>query len=186
MDLEEKLDTQETTLEIPRGTDKLLDAEKNMWSNMRWRTLFCLLEAKGHLPISELAQTAGLSSMEAIKALESMELLGMIRKTEKGFAQIKTHFKSFAAVPNTRPEIISNFVLSADQALNRLVEQVDSERHKTRSLVYNSSHKAVENLYEKIDKALEEFKVESDNAKNEWDGVFAFSLAIVDVTGGLK
>lgn len=170
---------------IPAGIDLKATAEKNMWSNIKWRALFCLIEHNGSMPISEMSNRLSLSAKDTIQALEEMELLGLIQKDKNGYAQKTTNYSRSPIDRRVADEIISDFILSNDQVTNRLIEMRDSERHKTRSVIYNSNQALVDELYKNIDLAIQQFKEKSD-VLQKYDGVFALSCAIVDVVGELK
>lgn len=173
-----------SVFEVPKGTDYRADAEKNMWSNVKWRTLFSLIDKHGNSSVTVLSKMVGLSPGEALIALESMEILEMIKRTPEGYVQTKKQFKRTVTSQKVKADIIEDFVLSNDQVINRLVETSGHERHKTRSVIYNSNYDILTKFYEKIDKAIEEFKHESNNARESWDGVYSISMALVNMTAG--
>lgn len=168
--------------EVPAGTDHRLDASRSFWSNAKWRTLFCLLESKGHLPISELAKTVGLTVNDAVAALEATELLGLVKKSEKGYVQTKSYMRRFRSDFLTKFDIISDYLLSSAQVNNRMLETITDENHRTRSLIYNSNKELVAELYANIDNAIENFKKKSEMNKSTWDGVYALSVALIEMT----
>ncbi len=169
-------------IEVPAGTNVRADAEKNFWSNLKWHCLFCLLEQEGHLAISALAQKSGLSVVEAVRALESMEMLGAVKKTENGYAQVQDFFKRVGTTTSQHIEIISQYVLSSAQVNNRILETIETGKHKTKCITYNSTQELANELYEKIQKAVDEFKQKSDAAKPKWDGVYNLSASIIEMT----
>lgn len=170
-------------IEVPAGTNIYADAEKNFWSNLKWHCLFCLLEHTGHLPISLLAQKSGLSIIEAVHALEAMEMLGFVKKTENGYTQVKDSFKRVSNGQAQHMEIIAQYVLSSAQVNNRILETIETGKHKTKCITYNSTKELADELYQKIQEAVNEFRVKSDALKPNWDGVYNLSASIIEMTG---
>lgn len=172
---------EEVFLQVPEGTDLIKEANKNFWSNIKYHSLFCLIETKGNLPITELAQKVGLSVDETVRALESMEIIGKIKKSSNGYIQVESH-ATRTPTARTHKEIMSQFVLSQMQVSSRILETLNHENQVTRCITYNSNQALVKELYEKISKAVVEFKEKSDNAKETWDGVYNFSTSIIQMT----
>lgn len=172
--------------EVPAGTDLRADASRSFWSNAKWRTLFSLLEAKGHLPITELARAVGLTVNDAVTALEAMELLKLVERTSKGFAQTKSYMRRYRHDFLSNYDIISDYLLSSSQVNNRMLETINDDNHRTRSLIYNSNKELIAELYSNIDRAIEEFKIKSETQKDKWDGVYALSVALIEMTKELK
>lgn len=170
-------------LTVPAGTDFRKEAEKNFWSNLKWHSLFCLLEHKGHLPISELAKKVGLNVNQAVLALESMEIIGLIKKTNSGYAQVNDYFNRVSDKKN-HVDIMTQFVLSSSQVNNRILETVtSSELHKTKCITYNSNKALAAELFSKIQMAIDEFKLKSNSAKESWDGIYNLSASLIEMTG---
>lgn len=177
--------TEETLVQVPQGTDLHKEATKNFWSNIKYHSLFCLIEVNGHLAISELARRVGLTIDETVHALESMELIGKIKKTSDGYVQIESHATRIPT-NRTHKEIMSQFVLSQMQVSSRILETLENENQITRCITYNSNQALVKELYSKINKAIEEFKEKSDNSKQSWDGVYNLSTSLIQMTSGAK
>lgn len=171
----------DTELNIPKGTDLNREANDKIWSNINWMSTFCLIEKNGSLPITEISKLIGISNNEVLHILEGLEKIGAIRRNLKGYEQTTTLLKRNKSFKN-KQEILEDFVISSEQVVNRILETSSSDKHQTRSIVYNSSSHVVKKLYEKIQNAIEEFKIESDNSKESWDGVYALSIALADLT----
>lgn len=172
--------------EVPAGTDLKADASRSFWSNAKWRTLFSLIETRGYLPITELAKAVGLTVNDAVAALEAMELLGFVKKSERGYEQTRAYMRRYRHDFLTNYDIISDYLLSASQVNNRMLETMSDDNHRTRSLIYNSNKQLIAELYSNIDRAIEEFKIKSENQKDRWDGVYALSVALIEMTKELK
>lgn len=176
----------ENTLEVidvPVGTNIVAEAEKDFWSHLKWQCLFCLLEQMGHLPISTLAKRSGLSIAEAVRALETMEIMNLVRKTDRGYEQTRDSYKRVGRDKSHHIEIISQYVLSCAQVNNRILETVSTGAHKTKTVTYNSTKELVDELYQKLQNAVDEFKAKSDAIKPRWDGVYNLSASIIELTG---
>lgn len=171
-------------VEIPVGTDYKADAIRNFWSNAKWRTLHCLIENKANLPISEMSKMVGLSVSDVVTALESLELCGLVKKSEAGYVQTQQSIQRFRSDLGHHVDIISDYLLSSSQINNRMLETISDESHITRSVIYNSNRELVDELYAKIDQAITEFKNKSDQARDEWDGVYAMQLALIEMSKG--
>lgn len=169
-------------LEIPKGTDLVSDASRSFWSNAKWRTLFCMLEGKGHFPISELAKSVGLTVADTVAALEGLELIGLINKSARGYEQTNSFIRRNRGDLRTHFEIISDFLLSSSQINNRMLETITDENHRTHSLIYNSNKELVAQLYVDMKAAIDKFKRNSELQKSNWDGVYALSLALIEMT----
>lgn len=179
-----QMEVQHEWIDIPRGVDRLAEAEKAFFSNLKWQVLFCLLEKNGHLSISDMSRKAGLSIHDVVLALESMELMKIITKTEQGYVQKGAFVKRIGSNLSDRIEIMSQYVLSSAQANNRILETATSAQHKTHSLTYNSNKTLIGELVESINKALEEFKRKSDSQAESWDNVYNLSYSVVEMIEG--
>lgn len=179
-----QLEIQSEWIEIPRGADRQADAEKAYFSNLKWQALFGLLEKKTDLSISEMAKKINLSIGECVLALESMEVMGIIKKTDQGYQQKGSFVKRVGKSSEDKIDIMSQYVLSSAQANNRILETAGAACHKTLSLTYNSNKNLVNELIENIHKALDEFKKKSDSQSDRWDNVYNLSYSIIDMTEG--
>ncbi len=179
-----QIEVQNDWIEIPRGVDRLAEAEKAFFSNLKWQVLFCLLEKNSSLTISDMARKAGLSIQDVVLALESMELMQIVKRTDMGYVQKGAFVKRISSNLSDRVEIMSQYVLSSAQANNRILETATSLQHRTHSLTYNSSKTLVNELVENINKALAEFKRKSDSQPELWDNVYNLSYSIVEMIEG--
>jgi DNA-binding MarR family transcriptional regulator len=169
-------------LEIPKGIDLVSDASRSFWSNAKWRTLFCLIETNGHLPITEMASCVGLTVTDTVAALEGLEKIDLINKSAKGYEQTHSFIRRNKSDFRSHFEIISDYLLSSSQINNRMLETVTDENHKTHSLIYNSNKALVAELHADLRSAIDKFKMKSEQQKNKWDGVYALSLALIEMT----
>ncbi len=165
------------TMDIPTGFDRVAEAKKYFFSNLRWHVLFCLLEKRGSLTISEMARKTGMDVSETVRALEAMELLGFIARGESGYVQQKSFVKNTV----NKNEIMSQYVLTSAQANNRILETAGSLTHKTLTLTYNSNRKLVDELLANIGQVIEEFKRKSDLIPEKWDNIYNLSYSLAEM-----
>lgn len=163
---------------IPRGSAP----GSQFWCNLQWRALFCLLETDNHKSVGEMAAKVGMSETEAQTALECMMQEGLVKHENGKYAStIETAVRS--QLNRGREEIVDDFINIIDQITNCLMERSASDTQMTRTLLFNSNAKIVKKLQQRIQQVLEEFKMESSQAdKESYDGVYAFSGVIIDVT----
>lgn len=164
-------------IDIPRGIDRDAEAKRTFFSSLRWHVLFCLLEKRGSLTISEMARKTGMDISETVQALETMEFLGLISKSDLGYQQQTTFIKNQL----DKREITSQYVLTSSQANNRILETAGSLNHKTLTLTYNSHRSLVNELIENISKVIEEFKRKSDLVPEKWDNVYNLSYSLAEM-----
>ncbi len=167
---------------IPRGADPQRDAYRNFWANIHWRTLHCLIETSGHLAISELARKASLSIDETVRALEAMEILGFIQKTDKGYKQLVSYYKRETNSKTEQMDMLADYFVVSHQITNKILGSEDPDGVFTKRVLYTSSAKVVDELAKDINEAVEKFKKNSEQTKETWDGVYAISVALTPMT----
>lgn len=166
------------TISIPAGTDIKRDSHRRFWSDMAWRTIHCIVGEKGNMSISQIASAADTTVDDAVAALEAMEMIGLIQRTENGY---KTLVPSWTRdYSKERIAAIKDFAVSTHQVVNRLLENPDQPQNYTRRILYNSNEELLSELVSDINAAVEKFKQKSDTCKP--DGVYAFSVAITPMT----
>lgn len=167
---------------IPMGADPVRDAKRHFWADIKWRTLHCLIETSGESPISDLARKASLPIDETVRALEAMELMGVIKKTEKGYVQIKSYFTRDVVTKHDVADELSDFFNVSHQITNRILESTDPETVFTKRILYTSNKAVAEQLQRDIIEAIEKFKANSEQVKGKWDGIYAISVALTPMT----
>ncbi len=173
----------ETNLEQIRGADVEVESNRNFWANLKWQALFCLLELHGDKPLSELGKIAKLSNAETLIAIESMELIGLVKKSDSKYVQNKNYYRRTVEFNAPPEEVISDFVLFNDQAINMLMGRAEAGRNLTKSLIYNSNQTLIKELFAGFEALISEFRKKSDKAPETWDGVYVVSGAFIDATG---
>lgn len=166
-------------LDIPKGRDVTKENIENFWSDLSWRTLHCLIELKGELfAISDFAEFVGISVAEIVRALEGMESIGLIEKTDKGYKTRKANVKMLYP-PGELSREIQDLAMASHQITDKFVETSAKKPGIIKSVVYTSTADSVNKLNRNILKCIEDFKKESDQGKS--DGVYSISYVCADL-----
>jgi len=165
---------------IPMGQDRHKEAARNFWSDVNWRTIHCIVGQNSALSISEIARATALTVEEAVAALEGMQTIGLVQRTEQGYKIVIDSVRRAYSNRSEREEKVRDFAVATHQVINRLLENPEDEKNYTRRVVYNSNLPLVQELISSINKAIDLFKEKSEKAIP--DGVYALSAAMTPMT----
>lgn len=165
----------------PRSSSRLMisyeQAIKNFFGNWIWRAVHAMMDHQDFdsSPLW-IAQHLKVSVEDAAEALDGLVLLGLARRTEKGFEARQIQF----LVPNEYMELGSRIEKHAI-----LSQQIVNQMNLPQKLGFHfvcaaSDHATFKKLHKEIGALFEKFRLESEKLTAK-DGVYCASYEGVDV-----
>lgn len=156
------------------------DALENYRSNTDWWIVFDSFELPNAIGSSLwIAGRTGLSLDTVTEALEGLVVLGLIKRTDKGFEAVKNVIQ-LPSEDQTKQKRMENHALVSRQVLNHLT---DNARGALRFASFASNIQIVADMYKKIDQAILEADEQSKKLnRSQIDNIYLVSFTAVTAT----
>lgn len=178
------LENNKSTASLAAGTSQspisYADALENYRMNTDWWIVFDSFELPNAIGSSLwISGRTGLSLDTVTEALEGLVMLGLIKRTDKGFEAVKNVIK----LPNedlTKQKYMENHALISRQVLNHLT---DDARGALRFASFASNIKIIAEMYEKINQAILDADEQSKKlSRDQIDNIYLASFTAVTAT----
>lgn len=180
---------QKTNLKVARKEDlEKINLQKDYTGNWVVRAVSALLDTKDfqHSP-NWIAVRLGVSVKEIVDALETLEKLGIIQRTENGYKKI-LKYVYFSDRDMNPFEICADHVLISTQILGRLNPGNPEVGSFYRTGFVASTKSQMRKFFLKVEELMKELLIESQapptssELKNESQEIYAFTLSGIELS----
>lgn len=163
-----------------RSPIRYADALENFRRNTDWWVVADVLDLPNAVGSALwVAQKTGFSVEDVSEALEGLVVLGLLKKSEKGFEKVKRDF-DVPWTDQSKQQKLDDHALISRQILNHLNE---SARGAIRFASFASNIEIIAEMYRKVDQALNEAQEKSRKLKpSSLDNVYLVSYTSVTAT----
>lgn len=162
------------------STDEKRLLQKEYTGNWVVRAVSALLDTENFNAAPKwVAQKLDISLDEAVSALDTLEKLGIIRRTEAGYEKV-LKYVYFSDRDLDPMAVLADHALISTQIMGRLDPSNPTVGSFYRTGFVASDRKRMKEFFLKLEQLMKEFLVESNGATNE--DVYAFTLSGVCLT----